>query len=35
MTNTNFEKYQFLVEQELARYKELITFKWCVFIRRL
>lgn len=27
MTNTNFEKYQFLVEQELTRYKELIVSK--------
>ena len=27
MTNANFEKYQFLVEQELTRYKELIASK--------
>ena len=27
MTNIDFEKYQFLVEQELTRYKELIASK--------
>ena len=27
MTNANFGKYQFLVEQELTRYKELIASK--------